>query len=384
MKLLPLFRSVLAAEIISEQPLLVGSAYIDSSSPIASYCPISGQICIAVSYDTAETCFTVHSAQEGWAAVGFGENGMLNAEIYAGWKNTTSGFTVASLQSGSSKIQPGKQAQQVARPVSLFYSAPAFAKFSFAFCKPIGSGKPISAGQQYIYATCSLAPTGSIDTADANFDVHDGPHGSFLYDFTNSSAPIPNPNGQPILSPNLKFTIQTVYLLHGILMWIAWMVSPFLGIFIARYMKSKLGHNWYRLHVFFMGFCTIMLTLGSFVLIFLYQRPPHFSNSIHAVLGLVVVIVCVIQGVLGFLSNLWFDPDRMSVPVIDMAHWWVGRLVFVAGIINSYLGILIYETNGFSVSVIVKVIHFVVLALGFSIMAGAQLKYGPDIHIKDD
>ena len=396
MKCFGLLLAAVAAKIHSETPIIIGSATqnignafaVTATSPKSKVCPVANQLCITASYDSTETCFNVHSAYDGWTAIGFSSSGMRNAEIYAGWKNTTGGYTVASLQSGNNKIQPGKQSQQVAKAVPLFdLPIPSFAKFSFAFCKPAGSGISISPNQGYIYATCTAAPTGSINTADANFDYHDGPRNSFQYDFTNTNGGSTDPGasvGGPILNPNQSFTIKSVYLLHGALMWIAWIVSPFIGIFIARYMKSKLGHNWYRLHVFFMGFCTILFTLGGFVLIFLYQQPPHFQGSTHVILGLAVTIVSVLQGILGFISNYTFDPERTSVPWVDIAHWWVGRFLFVAAIVNVYLGVLIYENNGFEVVLAAKIGHFVILAIGVLVMAWGQFKYGADIHVKNE
>ena len=385
--------SIAASVATSQKVLLTGSAptiegvsaYISADAPKVRHCPIS-DICVTAQFDASETCFTVHSFYQGWTAIGFSTQGMLNAEIYASWTNSTGGYTVASLQTGGVRIKPTQQVTQVARAVPVFdLPAPSFAKFSFAFCKPSGTGASITASQSYILAASTRAPTNAIDTADANFDVHNGPSQSFKVDFTKQGNGSPGGTvSGPILTPSNSFPLQAVYVLHGILMWIAWIVSPFIGIFIARFMKSKLGHTWYTLHRLFMGVSTILFTVAAFVLILLYKRPPHFQGSFHFLLGLLVTIGCILQGVLGYISNATFDPERASVPLVDFAHWWLGRLLFIAGIVNVYLGILIYEENGFTVSLFVKVIHFVVLGAGFALMAFGQWKYGQDLHVKNE
>jgi hypothetical protein len=64
--------------------------------------------------------------------------------------------------------------------------------------------------------------------------------------------------------------------IHGIVMFIAWGVFPFVAIYIARFMKH-IGHRWYLLHSGIM-LTTFLLTLIAFFLIVLYKPPPHFND----------------------------------------------------------------------------------------------------------
>ena len=61
-------------------------------------------------------------------------------------------------------------------------------------------------------------------------------------------------------------------------MFIAWGIAPFVGIFIARYLKDLLGVWWYRLHVGIMvGVVGGGTVIGLFVKL-VYKTPPHFDS----------------------------------------------------------------------------------------------------------
>jgi hypothetical protein len=118
--------------------------------------------------------------------------------------------------------------------------------------------------------------------------------------------------------------------IHGIMMFIAWGVFPFIAIYIARFMKH-IGHRWYLLHSGIM-LTTFVLTLVALFLIVLYKPPPHVNDP-HAVfyflikaIGVLVVIGMLLQVILGFVTNALYDPERKSIPIQDTAHWWLGSV----------------------------------------------------------
>jgi hypothetical protein len=329
-----------------------------------------------------QTCFTVHSSFEGYAALGIGTTGMAGSDMYIGYANTTNGVTVANMRSaGTTTPRPIGQVTSI----PLLEPRPSFAKLSFSFCKSNANTK------SYIYAMESSKPTGSINTANAGIVFHTGPYGSFTVDLaqdTGTVTPTTSSTGGSILKPTGGFTLERVYQIHGILMFLAWCVSPFIGIFIARHLKSALGHNWFRLHVFFMGFGSGLLTILGFILIFLYKTPPHFDaketiKKSHVLMGLIITIVTIIQIILGIVSDKMFDEKRSEIPIWDKLHWWVGRLVFLGGIVNCYLGILVMDTS-FPMGMVPKIVFFVVIGLGFGSMIFGQTRYGQDNHVQDN
>ena len=94
---------------------------------------------------------------------------------------------------------------------------------------------------------------------------------------------IPNGNSNgPILGFGSLLNLFHANFVHGIIMTVAWGVCPFVGIFVARYLKEKLGVWWYRIHVVFMLGGVGGLTIAGFLIKYLTAQPPHFQ-SVHSV-----------------------------------------------------------------------------------------------------
>ena len=252
---------------------------------------------------------------------------MRGADIYVGWKNSTNGVTLANLiGTGHSRPSPNS-VQSATLQSSLLGSKPSWSALSFSFCRPSATTPLISSSQKYIYASSSSGPSSNLNSLSASFPGHDS-YSSFTFDFSKTSTTNSgtgssgSSSGRPILETSESFTYETITGIHGALMWIAWSVSPFLGISIARYGKNSLGPMWFTLHKIFMGGVTLTLTLGSFILIFLYHSPKHFystdtMNNAHVKMGLAITVGCMVNVVLGWLSDRWFDPSRKSIPMID-------------------------------------------------------------------
>lgn len=185
---------------------------------------------------------------------------------------------------------------------------------------------------------------------------------------------------ESILKPSKSFTMQDVINLHGAMLWVAWVLSPIVGIFIARYAKDSLNHNWYRLHMAIMGITTVILGLAGVILIFLYTTPPHFDST-HAIVGTAIIALMLVQVVLGFVSNHMFDPDRTSIPAVDKVHWWLGRLLLLGGIGNCQLGFSLYN-NFYPLSSFFVIVHWTVVGGAVILFSVAEFKIGQVNHIQ--
>ena len=204
---------------------------------------------------------------------------MSDANIFVGWKSGQSYTFVSTKSTGHSKPQPISPQDITVLPLQV--AAPDWATLAFSFAKPIASGTPVTPSSSYIYAWSTDA-TGLTQSVDSNFGIHTN-KGSFgSADFTTSgSGDIGAAVGKPAAELPSGWSMKDIYLIHGILMTIAWAVAPAIGIFIARYMKH-LGHLWYQIHLGVLLLLTGGLSLAGFVLVLVYQAPPHFS-SIHQV-----------------------------------------------------------------------------------------------------
>jgi hypothetical protein len=350
---------------------------------ILGFCPEANSFCVSMKIVSQQTCFTVHSALDGYAAIGIGTQEMRGSDMYIGWANTTGGVTISNMRA-TGRTAPTPVG--LTRSIALLEPRPAFSKLSFSFCKANANTN------NYIYATESSKPRGNLNSANPTISFHSGGYGAFNVDLAASSGSgggvSSGNNAGPILRPSGSLTLESIYGIHGLIMFFAWCISPFLGIFIARHMKSRLGHRWYILHVFFMGIVTGLGTIAGFVLVLLFRPPPHFTaidivERTHVLAGLIITIVMVIQIILGIMSDKLFDEKRTSIPWWDKMHWWLGRLTFLVAIVNSYLGLLAFEAS-FGLAFVYKIIFYVVIALGFISLVFGQLKFGQDNHVADD
>ncbi|KAJ3255166.1 hypothetical protein HK103_006535 [Boothiomyces macroporosus] len=314
---------------------------------------------------------------------------MKGSDIYIGWTNSTGGITVGNYE-GTGHSQPSLNSVQNHHVVPLMDPQPSWSQQSFSFCRPttVSTGQSITPTAGYIYGASASAPSGNLDSTKVSLQQHDT-KGTFQPDFSSSTTTVVTNTGgsadndQPILKPSASFPFQSIVITHGVLMFIAWAISPFIGIYIARYLKSALGHTWYILHVFFMSILTGAATLVSFILIYLYSFDRFSTDgdigSSHEKLGLVVVLAVIIQIILGYVSNAKFDPHRESIPWWDKAHWWVGRTLFLLGLLNVYLGIKFYGES-YHLAGWVLPMFWIIVAFGFGMMVYGQATKGQDNH----
>jgi hypothetical protein len=326
-----------------------------------------------------------------------------------GWKNSTGGYTVANVQS-ISKSQPKVDSAIQNTVVVPLMDQSLSLGLGFSFCRPLtvtNGGKNIEESSGYIYAYSNAAPT-SIDSATSSFAKHDK-YGSFSADFTKADAVTadganngtdPNITGgtkgadpiiigggtegsSSILSPSESFSKENIVNLHASMMWVAWVASPLTGIFIARYLKTRLGHNWYRLHMSLMGLGTGLLGLGGGVLIFLYTPKESHLESNHARMGMGVLALMIVQIVLGFVSNHMFDESRTSIPTLDKAHWWVGRILVIGALVTIQFGFMLFQDIGYEFNMIILYVHYGIVGMFLLLFIAAEIKFsGQDSHVK--
>lgn len=211
---------------------------------------------------------------------------MSSADFYIGWKNSTDGV-VLSRRSPQGRRMPSFSTNQAAVLVPLQVPASPWASLAFSFARPLTvESTTIQSTSRIIFAIGNTAVS-SIDNPRSDFSQHSiyaelAPvnflaSGSTGGGVVNGSVNVP----AAILSSSPK-QYANVLLAHGLLFFLAWTVAPFIGIFVARYLKNALGVWWYRLHVGIMFAITGLFSIASFLLIFLYKKPAHF-NSIHTV-----------------------------------------------------------------------------------------------------
>ncbi|KAI8899945.1 hypothetical protein BC833DRAFT_524051, partial [Globomyces pollinis-pini] len=373
------------------------SILLASTIYAASYCPVADKFCIATELKSdSSICWTIDSAAAGWAAIGLGSKRMADSDMYMGWKNTTDGITLANKKS-TGHGQPAFNSIQNAVLVPTVVDRPKWSKLSFSFCRNVtvsaANGATITNNLNYIYAFSNVMPKGNVDAASNPIHIHsDGDYGTFSFDFLGSETGHNHGESdhhdeesheETILQASSAFPLSTVIIIHGILMFIAWVVVPFVAIFVARYLKNVIPTRWFTIHFMLLGVVTGVLTIVSAILVFLYidERNPYF-DTLHAKLGVAIVIVMLCQIALGVISDRKFSPQRHSVPWWDILHWWIGRILTIAGLVNSYFGIALVSEFSNDAYIPFITCFGIVIGLGVFSFVYGEVYYGQVHHLE--
>ncbi|KAI8615909.1 hypothetical protein BC830DRAFT_1051467, partial [Chytriomyces sp. MP71] len=318
--------------------------------------------CLVVTRDAVSNMatFVVYSTNSGWAAIGTGSQ-MDGSTMFVGWSNGNHDPLI-SQRSTSGHNTPSQVSSVIFRQTSVPSSLnlPSSAVLSFAFTVPMSASIISATGPStFIFASSKTSPSTPSDPA-SSFPKHDI-RGAFQLDVSKlgsiSVGTAEDDNtmtlwlvhgifmflGWIVLPPFAIFTSSIdPILIHGILMFTAWFVACPAAIFIARYMKTRLGHLWFKTHLWLMlaGVGGLMAAGLLAVEINIPAGEARFFTSLHGVLGTVIaLIIYPLQCILGFVSDRLFKPDRVGIPIQDRIHWWLGRSVVLLAIINTQLGL---------------------------------------------
>ncbi|KAJ3115700.1 hypothetical protein HDU96_000179 [Phlyctochytrium bullatum] len=391
----------------NETPLDIARTQSTVCFPSSGSLASGARICITGSTDAqrSQALYTIHSDQSGWVGFGLGSS-MANGDVVIGWVNGSGG--VSTLPHRTVQYSVSFNAQSAWKREALDGTPPAWAKISFTVSRPVGelaagtTGSALKAppaSNDYIAAWSADGPRNVNSASSPGLGQHTGTPRTFSADIlptkgggngtgvdsgTSGGVVVSEPAGPISPFGPLKDNKYT-NLVHGVVMFVAWGVAPFVGIFIARYLKDALGVWWFRLHVFFLFIVTMLLTVAGFFIRFLTKTPPHFKSN-HEIIGLVVVIGAIVQCVLGVVSDRLYSPARHSAPSCDQVHWWLGRGLVILGIVNIFLGIDRYNivtplepaSNGFYIAFGVWV------GLWGAAFVVGQWKWGQVHHVAGD
>ena len=265
---------------------------MSNNSPVNGGCIVPNKLCVYGRKENNTVIYTVHSAAKGWTSIAIGTS-MKGADFYIGWKGTSK--TVLSRRTATGNRMPTPSSNQIASIIPLQKSAPSWATNAFSFSRPISSDNTITAASPYIYAYSDASPS-NIDDPNSSISMHEDGDAGKITGNTNflcsgnscGGGDLGSDSGASAIISSTPQQYHTILMIQGLFFFFAWVVAPFVGIFIARYLKNALGVWWYRLHVMIMFGLTGVLTLIGFTLLFLY-KPEHFED-IHQVIHLFNVI----------------------------------------------------------------------------------------------
>lgn len=315
----------------------------------ASHCTSSTDLtCVFAVRDPVNhiVTYTIQSRASGWIGIGVGSLYMSGATMYIAYNNGKGGITLSQRAASghvmptASSVQEFTQLSEIPSYIELDPKASITVSFNRSL-QGSSQTNPISliGPTHHIYAYSSNRPRfPSNITSPISFHDH---FGSFTLNLSNSSN-----NGSDSPASGLPgLSRDTLLTVHGVCMFLAWAVFAFVGIFTARYLKTRLGHNWYRLHVACAVGGTLLLSGAGLVAVQLSFAPGSgFSmNPIHKPIGVVIAFILLpLQIMLGYVSNALWSEDRMHIPWWDTVHWWLGRGMLILAVVEMYLGLELY------------------------------------------
>merc|ERR1719369_1283463 len=183
---------------------------------------------------------------------------------------------------------------------------------------------------------------------------YNGP-GSISYHGGNKLA-----TGTPVSFKHVVKDVVTVsaksdifFKLHGVFMLFAWLCCAGTGMILARYFKQTwkgkqiLGKDrWFQAHRGLMT-TTVILSLVAvvFILVEVDVKPLNAQNladNAHPVIGLICVLLAIIQPIMAVFRPHPGDSTRW---LFNWAHWAVGNVAHVSGVIAIFLAGTLAKAN---------------------------------------
>lgn len=135
---------------------------------------------------------------------------------------------------------------------------------------------------------------------------------------------------------NLSHPWFTIWMLHGMFMFIAWGLCLQSGAFIARYFRHK-DPFWFKFHRAVQS-TGLLLAVVGFILGFLSASTTaarHFTFA-HSIIGLIIMIIGLLQPLNAFIRPHPGEPYRQ---IWSLFHKNLGRLALALALINITLGL---------------------------------------------
>lgn len=310
--------------------------------------------------ETKEIEITINTQAQGWAAIGFGDATapMVNMDNYQ-FAFDNSGNVIYYDRWATDYSEPTTDAVQnfIGTPTGVEEGGTR----TFTFKRALDTG---DAAQDAVLGgdTAHAVMWAYHATSDDISDYHSANKGTVSSDELDFFS-----TGSVIASSEFDWLH-----LHGFLMTIVWSVLFVLSMHVARYEKD-LGHTWYVIHSS-ANYAGVLLALVAFIIAVMTVNA-HFV-SLHAILGLIVTILMLVQPMLGVAANKMWKPERAKTPIFpDTIHAWLGRVLLLAGVVQIYLGL---DFN--AASAIVFVLFSVWIAMLVAFFVFSEIKLGAVHH----
>ncbi|KAL7752432.1 hypothetical protein RI367_001966 [Sorochytrium milnesiophthora] len=365
--------------------LLLPLATLITAGPVN--CPLGQSLCFQA-YPTPNNSHTIDlvistTLTQGWVSVGLG-SGMRQADVWmllrgpqdSSWtlqERRSSRHDLPDVVSNPSVSLVGVAKAAQGSGYTFLLRRPAVPDSSASITDPLQNSQQSFIGALY---------DGEAAVSAQNIPQHTGVAGAWKYNvFDATGAPA---DGSSI--PDLSISSDSAgsggddtssmrtraVLIHAVCMAIAWTVLPYAAIFVARFLKARLGHRWFVTHIGLFSLVAVLSTVGFS---FIVATSDTNWDSAHAVLGLILFSIMWCQVVLGVVIDRLWTPDRARIPWWDKLHWVLGYSLAIGTLVNVGLG---HVLNGTSTGLIV--FNYVVVAAWIPVFIWGQRKLGKEGH----
>jgi hypothetical protein len=138
---------------------------------------------------------------------------------------------------------------------------------------------------------------------------------------------------------------------HGVLMSLAWGLFIPLGIISARYVKILKPDKWFLGHRLFVSLGLLLALVGWFVAMTGIDLPGN--HSAHHSLGVFTMVLAIAQPLIAAVRP---PPPEKGELTLRSRAWWelihknVGRIAYVCGIANCFLGLSYFNSSSQSIN----------------------------------
>eukprot|EP00928_Gymnodinium_smaydae_P079510 TRINITY_DN63416_c0_g1_i1.p1 TRINITY_DN63416_c0_g1~~TRINITY_DN63416_c0_g1_i1.p1 ORF type:complete len:367 (+),score=25.19 TRINITY_DN63416_c0_g1_i1:53-1153(+) len=160
-------------------------------------------------------------------------------------------------------------------------------------------------------------------------------------------SPDSNSEGKPVITNDAR-KIEAVLLIHIVLMSVAWVCMLPLGAAVARYTRHIDGlpeGSWFPLHRRLQGTGCILQLLGALAAIYYVQYSSIHFRSLHARIGIGIVIIGMLQPLIAVLRPR--KHDGWARTVFETVHKGSGWLSVIFALVNACLGVMLLQSKGF-------------------------------------
>ena len=125
---------------------------------------------------------------------------------------------------------------------------------------------------------------------------------------------------------------------HGFAMLFTWFFLVPVSVLASAVVK-KFFDWWFPVHWVLAGVAALMTVAGAaYAFVSKQQNGEPHLDSAHTWAGSLLVLSVLMQVAIGLWAHLAWDPKRLSRPVQDTVHHWLGRATAILGAFTCIMG----------------------------------------------